>query len=73
LYFNPSPVHQHTQVRPTGLFELGTDFASFNSHVSYRIGGRVLPYRAPNFNNPGLATSAWHVTVEPAISVALHY
>ncbi len=73
IYFNPSPVHVHTQIRPTGLFELGVDLASFNTHVTYRLTGRVLSYRAPNFNNAGIATSAWHATVEPGVSVVLHY
>lgn len=73
LYFNPSPVHVNTQLRPTGLVETGVDLASFNSHVTYRFSARALPYRAPNFNRPDLATSAWHVTVEPAINVVLHY
>jgi hypothetical protein len=73
IYFNPSPGRFNTQFRPTGLVELGADVPTFNPHVSYRLAGRVLPYRAPNFDRPEYATSAWHATIEPAISVILHY
>jgi len=72
IFFNPS-VRVNTQNRPTGLFELGADLHTFNPHLTYRLEGRVLPYRAPNFNLSGYATSAWHATIEPAFSAAFHF
>ena len=73
LYFNPSPVHVYTQLRGTGLVDVGADMLTSNPHFGFRIQGRSLYYRAPNFNNASIATSRWVATVEPSASVFMRF
>lgn len=69
-YFNPStPTRAHTQMRPAGLVEFGADIPTSNRHLGFRLESRALAYRAPNFNNPDLATHRWVVQSEPSVSV----
>jgi hypothetical protein len=73
LYFNPSIVDVRTQLRATGLVDVGVDIPTRNPHITYRLQGRSLFYRAPNFNQPILSSSRWYAMVEPAVGVAFHY
>ena len=72
LYFNPA-VHVKTQIRPAGLAEMGFDMRTSNPHLGFRVQGRSLIYRAPNFNNPGLSSSRWVATSEPSASVYVRF
>ena len=72
LYFDPT-VHVKTQIRPTGLFEVGFDMHTANPHLGFRVQGRSLLYRAPNFNNPALSSSRWVATNEPSASVYVRF
>lgn len=72
LYFDPS-VHVRTQIRPAGLAETGFDLRTSNPHLGFRVQGRWLLYRAPNFNNSGLSSSRWVSTSEPSASVWVHF
>ena len=56
------------QWRGAGLLEAGFDLPTHNPHFGFRIEGRSLYYRAPNFNTPAISTRSWRVDVEPAIS-----
>jgi len=73
LYFNPSPVHVFTQLRGTGLMDVGADMLTSNPRFGFRVQARSLYYRAPNFNNPSIATSRWVATVEPSASVFMRF
>ena len=72
LYFDPS-VHVKTQIRPAGLLEIGFDMRTSNPHLGFRVQGRSLLYRAPNFNNSGLSSSRWVSTSEPSASVYVRF
>jgi hypothetical protein len=56
----------HDQWRGTGLVELGFDIPTSNPHMGFRVQGRSLIYRAPNFSQPLLASKSWVVTDEPS-------
>jgi hypothetical protein len=73
LYFNPSPEHVVTQLRGVGLTTIGADMVSPASRLGFRVQARGLFYRAPNFNNPGIATSRWVATSEPSASVFVRF
>ncbi|MGI4829281.1 MAG: hypothetical protein ACRYFU_13965 [Janthinobacterium lividum] len=64
--FTPSTTSN--QIRGAGLLETGFDLAPKNSHIGFRISGRSLYYRSPNFYQPAISTRSWRVTEEPAIS-----
>lgn len=68
LYFDPT-VHVKTQIRAAGLLEIGFDLRTSNPHLGFRVQGRSLLYRAPNFNNPAISSSRWVSTSEPSASV----
>ena len=73
-YFNPSsPTRSHTQMRPAGLVEIGLDIPTSNRHLGFRLESRILAYRAPNFNNPDLASHRWVAQSEPSASVYYHF
>lgn len=61
------------QLRGTGLFEVGADAVTHNPHLAFRLQARSLLYRAPNFNDSGIATSRWVATTEPAASVVFRF
>ncbi|MDE1155388.1 MAG: hypothetical protein PW735_06610 [Acidobacteriaceae bacterium] len=56
------------QWRGAGLLEAGFDLPTNNKHIGFRISGRSLYYRAPNFGNSTISTHSWRVTTEPAVS-----
>ena len=55
------------QWRGAGLVELGFDLPTSNPHFGFRIQGRSLIYRAPNFSQPLLASKSWVSTEEPSV------
>ena len=55
--------------RGAGLLETGFDVPTHNKHVGFRVQGRALFYRAPNFYTPVLSTRSWRSTEEPSLSV----
>lgn len=57
-----------TQFRGAGLLETGIDLPVKNEHIGFRLSGRSLYYRAPNFYNTGMSSRGWRVEMEPAIS-----
>lgn len=61
------------QLRGTGLAEFGMDLPTSNPHLGFRLQGRALFYRAPNFRNAALASSRWVATEEPSASVYLRF
>jgi hypothetical protein len=56
------------QIRGAGYLETGFDIPVHNNHIGFRISGRELIYRAPNFYQPAISTRAWVSTEEPSIS-----
>ena len=57
------------QWRGAGLLETGFDIPVMkNGKSGFRIGGRSLYYRAPNFDSSLISTRSWRVTAEPEIS-----
>ena len=72
LFFNPLQ-GTLSQTRGTGLFEIGAEVPTSNRHLGFRVQGRSLDYRAPNYNRPGLSSSRWVSTNEPSASVFLRF
>ncbi len=70
LYFNP--VAAPAQWRGAGLLEAGFDIP-VNPHFGFRVQGRSLYYRAPNFNTPLISTRSWVVTEEPSLSAYMRF
>jgi hypothetical protein len=68
IYFD-STAQTVYQWRGTGLVETGFDIPTANKHIGFRIEGRGLFYRAPNFHTPAIASSRWVATEEPSASV----
>ena len=62
------PWQGSTQWRGAGLLETGFDLPVKNQHIGFRISGRSLYYRSPNFGAPAISTRSWRVTEEPAVS-----
>ena len=56
------------QWRTAGLLEMGFDLPTHSKHIGFRIAGRSLYYRAPNFNTAAISTREWRVTEEPSVS-----
>lgn len=56
------------QWRGAGLLEAGFDLPVRGTHFGFRISGRSLYYRAPNYNVSQISTRSWRVTTEPAVS-----
>jgi len=67
LYFNGVP--NTSQWRTTGLIETGFDVPTKNKHIGFRVQGRTLVYRAPNFGTSGIASRSWVATTQPSVSV----
>ena len=63
-----TPATASNQFRGAGLLEVGFDLPVHSEHIGFRISGRSLYYRAPNFYTPQISTRSWRVTTEPAIS-----
>jgi len=64
-----SPSNESNQWRGAGLLETGFDLPTHNKHIGFRVEGRSLYYRAPNFYQASLSTRSWRATVEPSVSV----
>jgi hypothetical protein len=56
------------QWRGAGLLEAGFDLPVKGTHFGFRVSGRSLYYRAPNYNTAQISTRSWRVTSEPAVS-----
>ena len=63
-----TPTTASNQIRGAGLLETGFDLVPKGSHIGFRISGRSLYYRSPNFYQPAISTRSWRVTAEPAVS-----
>ena len=72
LDFVPITPENH-QWRGFGLTELGFDIPTSNPHFGFRVQGRALIYRGPNFNIPEVGTSKWVVTTEPSLSAYIRF
>ena len=57
------------QWRGAGLLEAGLDLPTGNPHLGFRVQGRSLIYRAPNFDSPAVSSRSWVATVEPTAGV----
>ena len=56
------------QWRGAGLLEAGFDLPTHNPHFGFRLEGRSLYYRAPNYNDAAISSRSWRATFEPAVS-----
>ncbi len=68
-----TPWTASNQIRGAGLLETGFDIPTHDKHIAFRISGRSLYYRAPNFYQSAISTRAWRVTEEPAISAVYKF
>ncbi len=64
--FDPQVPRGKNQWRSAGLVEVGFDIPTSNPHMGFRIQGRSLIYRAPNFYQPAFASKSWVSTEEPS-------
>ena len=71
IYF--SPLQNASQWRGAGLVESGFDIPTKSPHLAFRVQGRALVYRSPNFNTPALSTRSWRVTEEPTLSAVFRF
>ena len=77
--FNPNaidgyPGEQNSgthQWRGAGLLEAGFDIPTRNKHLAFRVAGRSLYYRSPNYNTAAISTRSWRVTSEPTVSAGV--
>jgi hypothetical protein len=63
-----APIHTSNQWRGAGLLEVGFDVPTHSKHIGFRIEGRSLFYRAPNFDTPAISTRTWRAIEEPTAS-----
>lgn len=61
------------QWRGTGYVEMGFDIPTGSPHIGFRVSGRGLFYRTPDFGSPGIRYSAWRATSEPSISAVYKF
>ena len=74
LDFLPSqPVFADNQWRWTGLIEAGFDLPTKNPHLAFRVMGRDLIYRAPNFYSSAISSRTWRSTEEPTAAVVFRF
>ena len=59
--------------RATGLLEAGLDIPTHNPHLGFRVQGRALFYRAPNFFNSIISSEDWVATAEPSGGVYFRF
>jgi hypothetical protein len=57
------------QWRGTGLVEVGFDIPTSNPHFGFKVEGRELIYRSPDFNQSDLSSRQWVTTNEPMFGV----
>ncbi len=67
--FLPQQNTASNQWRGTGLLEAGLDLPTHNPHLGFRVQGRGLFYRAPNFYASSVSSRSWVVTTEPSAGV----
>jgi hypothetical protein len=63
-----APSIASNQWRGAGLVEVGFDMPVHWTHVGFRVEGRSLYYRSPNFYQPAISTHSWRVTAQPVLS-----
>ncbi len=63
-----APSNASNQFRGAGLLETGIDLPIKNEHIGFRVSGRSLYYRSPNFYNQASSSRSWRVTEEPSVS-----
>lgn len=63
-----APSNASNQWRGAGLAEVGLDVPVHMKHIGFRVGGRSLFYRSPNFYQPAISTRSWRVTAQPTVS-----
>ena len=61
------------QWRGAGLLEAGFDIPTRSKHIAFRVEGRSLYYRSPNFNTSYLSTRSWRVQSEPVVSAVYRF
>ena len=59
--------------RGAGLLEAGFDLPSHMKHVTFRVAGRSLYYRAPDFGTIAISTHSWRVTEQPSVSAVYRF
>jgi hypothetical protein len=69
--FNPRGAMN--QWRGAGLVETGFDIPTRSTHLAFRVQGRSLIYRAPNFDQPAISTRTWRANVQPGISAVYRF
>ncbi len=72
LDFVPSDRNVQNQWRGTGLVELGFDVPA-GRNFGFRVQGRSLIYRAPDFGTAALKSNAWVATTEPSFGAYVRY
>lgn len=60
------------QWRGAGLVEAGLDIPA-SPHFGFRVQGRSLIYRAPNFNNAAISSRSWVATAEPSGGIYIRF
>jgi hypothetical protein len=68
-----TPASAANQWRAAGLVEVGFDIPTSDKHLAFRVEGRTLLYRAPNFNTPSISTRSWRSTEEPSFSAVYRF
>lgn len=63
-----APSNASNQWRGAGLLEAGFNIRTRDPHLSFRLEGRSLYYRSPNYYQPAISTRSWRVTEQPTIS-----
>jgi hypothetical protein len=63
-----SPIGITNQWRAAGLLEAGFDIPVPSTHIGFRVEGRSLYYRSPNFRSSAISTISWRVTAQPVVS-----
>lgn len=61
------------QWRAAGLLEAGFDIPTMSPNLAFRVEGRSLYYRAPNFFTPAVSTDTWRVTIEPTLAAVYRF
>jgi hypothetical protein len=61
------------QWRGAGLLEMGFDLPTMSKHIQFRVEGRSLYYRAPNFDSPRISTRTWRAQTEPVVSAVYRF
>ena len=69
--FNPNT--GQNQWRETGLLETGLDIPTSNPHFGFRVQGRALVNRAPNFYNSAISSRSWVVNTQPSAGAWIRF